>query len=316
MSNLFKKIMQFKICKKEINYSIFKPWKWKLPSFRKIILGLIIFIVFIAAVITIKDEVEYQFDLGMYSGNYMGEAVDDTSKGAEAVCNVAGIELHGNVVTYISPKDIDKDDNQVYDETASENVVAAIEAADKDETVKAIILEVDSYGGSAVAAEEIANALKSATKLTAVLVRTTAASAAYWASTGADVIFASDLSDIGSIGVTMSYVDNSKQNEESGLTYNSLSAGKYKDYGDPNKPLTADERKLIMRDITIINDNFIQAVAVNRNLDINKVRLLADGSSMPGEMALESGLIDRIGGMPEVKTYLKDKLGEDVVVCW
>ena len=61
---------------------------------------------------------------------------------------------------------------------------------------------------------------------------------------------------------------------------------------------------------------FISAVAENRNLDIEKVRAMADGSSMMGEMALENGLVDRIGGLYEVKEYIKDNIGEEVEVCW
>lgn len=318
MSNLLKKIMLFKICKKEINYNIFKPWKWKRPSFKKIIRGFAILIIFLGALIAVKDEIEYQFGLGIYSDSsgYSEEVPGDATQETKTTCNVTGIELHGNVVTYISPENIDKDGNQVSDETASENVVLAIEAADKDETIKAIVLEVDSYGGSAVAAEEIAEALERTTKPTVALVRSAAVSAAYWSSTGANIIFASNLSDIGSIGVTMSYLDESKQNIKDGLTYNSLSTGKFKDYGDPDKSLTTEERELLMRDLNIMNDNFVKDVASNRNLDINKVRALADGSSMPGQMALENGLIDRIGGMAEVKEYLKEKIGEDVDVCW
>ncbi|MDP2944152.1 MAG: S49 family peptidase [bacterium] len=320
MSNLLKRIMLFKICKYEINYSIFKPWKWKLKwsFFKKIIKGLVILIIFLGAFITVKDEVAWQFGLGIYSDSFdnSGEASTDTTQAEETTCNVVGIELHGEVVAYISPESEDGDGNPLNDETASENVVLAIEDADKDETVKAIILEVDSYGGSPVAAEEIGRAMKRATKPTVALVRTAAISAAYLASTGANVIFASVLSDIGGIGVTMSYLDSSKQNIKDGLTYNSLSSGKFKDYGDPDKPLTSEERELLMRDINIMNENFIKAVAANRNLDVDKVRLLADGSSLPGQMALENGLIDRIGGMVEVKEYLKKKIGKEAEVCW
>ncbi len=314
MSSLFQRILQFKICKKEINYSKLNPknWKWKRPSFKKIIRGLAFLIIFLGALITVKDEIEWQFGLGMYSdsSDYMEEDL------MEATCNVAGIELHGNVVTYISPEDTDKDGNQAYDETASENVVVAIEAADNDETVKAIILEVDSYGGSAVAAEEISQALKKVNKPTVAFVRSAAVSAAYWAASGADTIFASDLSDIGSIGVTMSYLDNTKKNLKDGLTYNSLGTGKFKDYGNPDKPLTEDEKRLIMRDLEIIHNIFIKAVSENRDLPVDKVKLLADGSSMPGQMALENKLIDRIGGIYDVNNYLKEKLGEEVDVCW
>jgi len=314
--------MSFKICKKEINYSKLNPKNWWRPSLKKIIRNIAILIIFLGALIVVKDEYYYQFGDSNYL-NGMGYSERDTSEKiwsektlSEKTCNTMGIELHGDVVTYISPKSTDKDGNPLNDETASEDVASTIEAAEKDGTIKAIILEVDSYGGSAVGAEEIANALKRATKPTVAFVRSAATSAAYWSSTGANIIFASNLSDIGSIGVTMSYLDASEQNIKDGLTYNSLSTGKFKDYGDPEKPLTPGERELMMRDLNIMHENFIKAVAKNRNLDINKVRALADGSSMPGQMALENGLIDRIGGMAEVKEYLRDKIGEDVEVCW
>ena len=148
------------------------------------------------------------------------------------------------------------------------------------------------------------------------MVRSAANSAAYWSAVGGDIIFASPSSDIGSIGVTMSYLDNSAKNNEDGLTYNSLSTGKFKDYTNPNKELTEEERALLMRDINIVNENFIKTVAKDRNLDINKVRALADGSSMPAQMALDNGLIDRIGGIYEVEEYLKEKIGAEVNACW
>lgn len=114
----------------------------------------------------------------------------------------------------------------------------------------------------------------------------------------------------------MYYLDKTKKNEKEGLTYNSLSTGKFKDYGDPNKPMTTEEKELIMRDLEIMHNLFIKAVSENRNLPIDKVRALADGSSMPGEMALENGLIDKIGGIYDVEDYLKEKLGENIEVCW
>lgn len=269
------------------------------------------------ALIIVVDQVSYSFSLGYYadyySDDYEEESLEDEA-GKE--CNVLGIELYGDLVTYISADRIDEAGNSLYDETASQNIVLAIEDMERDDRVKAIILEIDSYGGLPVAAEEVELALKRSTKPTVALVRNGAVSAAYWSATGADIIFASALSDIGSIGVTYSYVDSSKKDEQEGYTYNSLSTGEFKDYGDPSKPLTEAERELIMRDLNIINDNFIKTVAANRNIDIDQVRKLADGSSMPGELALEYGLIDRIGGMAEVREYLKEKINEEVDVCW
>ena len=71
-----------------------------------------------------------------------------------------------------------------------------------------------------------------------------------------------------------------------------------------------------MRDINILHQNFIKTVAANRNLGIEKVEGIADGSSMLGEMALENGLIDQIGGLPEATEYLKSQINEEAEICW
>lgn len=326
-----KQILAYPIFSFKINYSKLNPknYNWEKIKFALKMLIIIATAVFMV-LLTIDliktdffaDDENEQFasDISDNIISYLDEnyftpddAPDDASTDA---CNVMGIELHGDLITYIAPESIDENGNIVNDERASEDIVIAINEAEADESVKAIILEIDSYGGYPVAAEEIAQAIKKAKKPTIALVRGAATSAAYWAATGANIIFASALSDIGGIGVTFSYVDNYKRNMKDGLTYNSLSAGKFKDYGDPDKPLTNEEREMIMRDLNIVHENFIQAVAANRNLDIGEVRALANGSSMPGQMALENGLIDRIGGMDEVKDYLKEKIGEDTEVCW
>jgi protease-4 len=304
----------FKICKAEINYGKLNPRNWKKPPFKKIIKGLAFLIIFLGAFIIVKDEISYQFDLGYYSEDYADmDYLDDES---DDICNVQGIELRGDLVTYIPDSSIAEDGSRLYDETASDYILAMIEEAESDEEIKAIILEIDSYGGSAVAAEEVAKALKQSKKPTIVFVRSAATSAAYWAASGADIIFASALSDIGSIGVTMSYLDNTQKNNKEGLTFNSLSTGKFKDYGSPDKPLTEEEKRLIMRDLEITHNIFIKAVSENRNLPIDKVKLLADGSSMLGEMALENGLIDRLGGYYDAQAYLSESIGEKAQICW
>lgn len=316
MPNLLKRICQFKICKAEINYKKLNPknWNWKRPSFKKIIKGLAFLIILLAALIILRDEYDYQF--GTYSYDLDGSISEDGVSEEEENCNVLGIELRGDVVTYITPDGVDEEGKIIVDQTSSEEIISLVDQANTNENIKAIILEVDSYGGSPVAAEEINSALLKAKKPTVAFVRSAATSAAYWAASGADIIFASPLSDIGSIGVTMSYLDNTKKNDKDGLTYNSLSTGKYKDYGNPDKVLTEEEKKLIIRDLNITHGIFIKTVSKNRNLSIEKVKLLADGSSMPGQMALENGLIDRIGDIYDVEIYLKDKLGEDIEACW
>ncbi|MDD2325324.1 MAG: S49 family peptidase [Alphaproteobacteria bacterium] len=216
--------------------------------------------------------------------------------GSLGSCNIADIKLEGTLYTYLTEEDSDA--------VSSADIVKAIEEADHNADIKAIILEIDSGGGSPVAGEEIANALKRAQKPTVAVIRQAGASAAYWSATGVDRIFASSLSDVGGIGVTMSYLDNAGKNAKDGLNYNSLSSGIYKDAGNPDKPITPEEKVLFERDLKITHERFLSQVAENRHLDIEKVRVLADGSTMMGDMALEKGLIDQIGGVVEARDYL------------
>ncbi|MCG2689894.1 S49 family peptidase [Candidatus Parcubacteria bacterium] len=279
--------------------------KNKKQVFFAILKVVVVIVVVLASVIIIKDEIVWQFS--------SESSIDDTNNDS---CNVAGILLSGSLVTYISSADYDLDGNLLVDQTASEDVVFYINEAEKNDKIKAIILEIDSYGGWPVAAEEVGNALKSAQKPTIALIRGAGVSAGYWVATGTDIIFASKNSDIGGIGVTMSYLDNVKQNQKEGFTYNQLSSGKFKDAGDPDRALSAEETKLFMRDINILHQNFIKTVVKNRGLNLEKVEVLADGSSMLGEMALRNGLIDEIGGEAEVIEYLESQIGEQVEICW
>jgi protease-4 len=90
-----------------------------------------------------------------------------------------GIVFHGDLYTYASPADFDEKGNVTSDITSSEWVLKSLEDAEENENIKAIILEVDSYGGQPVAGEEIANALKLAKKPTVGFIRQAGVSAAY-----------------------------------------------------------------------------------------------------------------------------------------
>lgn len=246
-------------------------------------------------------------------GLYEEEADTDAQN-----CNVFGIKLRGDLLPYFitSTKDAETADDMPTDHSSADFIVFSIEDMDKDENAKAIIIDIDSFGGTPSAGEQVANALKRAKKPTVAVIRDAGISASYYAATGADIIFASKYSDIGSIGVTVSYLDNVEKNQKEGLNYNPLFTGEFKETFNPDKTLTTKERNLIERDLNIIHENFIKAVAENRNLDVEKVRKLADGSIMLGEMALEHGLIDKIGGMYEATQYLAELIREDVELCW
>ncbi len=220
--------------------------------------------------------------------------------------DIATIEIRGEIVPYfLYDSDGNKpDDSKGYDAVSSEEVVACIDNIQNDDDMRGVIVEIDSGGGSPFASEEIMKAIKRLNKPTVAVIRERATSGGYLIASATDKIFASDFSDIGGIGVTMSYLDYSQQNEEKGITYQQISSGKFKDTGDPDKSLNEEEWELLMRDTEIMHAMITANVAVNRDLEIEKVIKLADGSSMLGEMAQENGLIDEIGDWNSARSWL------------
>lgn len=236
-------------------------------------------------------------------------------------CNVAKVNLHGSLYTYklrdpYASEATSTSNESTTDEASSEEIVNLIEKAKSDQSIKALVLDVDSPGGSPVAGEEIANALKRLGKPSAALIRDSGNSAAYWASTGADHIVASANSSVGSIGVTASYLDVSKQNESEGVSFEQISIGKFKDAGNPNLPLSKEAKDLFLKHAEEIYNNFVTTVATNRSLPIETVKAVADGSDMTGSRAKDVGLIDEIGDRATVLKYLTTKVGDNITVCW
>jgi protease-4 len=229
-------------------------------------------------------------------------------------CNVAYIPLHGYVATYI-PASEATSTGGTYDQTSSEDVTRAIRQAATDPSIKAIVMEVDSGGGSPVGGQEIELALKQVQKPTVALIRSEGDSAAYMAATGADTIFASVFSDVGDIGITESYVDNAQQDIANGLTFNQLSVGKYKDMFDVDKSLTADEQALALKELQVYYQDFVQIVANNRHLSISNATALANGATMTGAEGLQNKLIDKIGNVDDVRSYLSGQLKQSAIIC-
>lgn len=244
-----------------------------------------------------------------------GDVISDSDDYSDGDCTVKAIELHGELLTYIPPHS-ENDTYFNYDVISSDLITNLIREANDDEDIKAIMIEVDSGGGSGVAGEEISNAIKNSEKPVVAFIREIGASASYWAVSGADKIFASKNSSVGSIGVTSSFLSAVEKDRKEGYVFEQLSVGKFKDTGNYEKPMTDEERDLIMRDINIMFDNFVETISKNRNMSIEEVKAFADGSTVMGERAKSLGMIDEIGGMIEVEKYLEGVLGEEPTVCW
>jgi protease-4 len=220
-------------------------------------------------------------------------------------CNVSVRTLYGTLLTY----------GYEGDSTDSGALVRALEDDEADETIAAIVLDIDSLGGLPVAGEEVANQLLRMTKPTVAVIRSAGTSAAYWAATGADHIIASPSSDIGSIGVIVEFPDESEKNKKEGIVVNEFTSGVFKNLGTPNRPVTPEEKKLLDRDIAAILDEFMSAVATARHLTREEVQKIADGSTMLGRQAKEAGLVDAIGSFAEARGYLAGVIDEEPILC-
>lgn len=107
-------------------------------------------------------------------------------------------------------------------------------------------------------------------------------------------------------------------NQQDGYTFNDLTTGKFKNIMNQNKPLTEEEKALVMKDLFKTHDLFVKTVAENRKLEINKVKGLANGWAYNGTDSLNYGLIDELGGLEEVSEYLKNNVlnGSEINICW
>jgi len=193
-------------------------------------------------------------------------------------------------------------------ETSSEDTVKLIEKASKNPSIKGILFNINSPGGSAVASKEIADAIKKANRTTVAVIREVGASGAYWIASATDQIIANEMSITGSIGVISSYLEFSGLLEKYNITYQRLISGEFKDIGSPYKELTTAERKILQEKIDKIHSYFINAVAENRNTSFEEMKSISTGEFYLGSEALELNLIDQLGDIETAKEYLKQEL--------
>lgn len=199
-------------------------------------------------------------------------------------------------------------------DVSSSDIVPLINEANDNPDIKAILIEINSPGGSPVGSYEIADAIKKSNKTTVALIREVGASGAYWIASATDHIIANPLSITGSIGVYGSYLEFGGLLNKYNVSYERLVAGKYKDYGSPFRKLNNDERNKIQSEIDQVYDYFVKEVSINRNISLNRTRAIATGEIFLGEDALGLGLIDELGSFDEAESYLKQELNTTEII--
>lgn len=198
----------------------------------------------------------------------------------------------------------------------SESLSKLIRKLREDEKVKAIVMRVNSPGGSALASEVIRREVELARqeKPFVVSMGNVAASGGYWISTHSDFIFADPATITGSIGV-FGVIPNFKKlfNNKLGITFDKVMTNRNADLMDVMEPINPYQLEVINKEVTRIYDEFITLVANTRGLRKSYVDSIAQGRVWTGQDALSIGLVDSIGGLQAAIVYAAQKanLGDD-----
>ncbi len=236
---------------------------------------------------------------------------DVETKISDGKCNIAVLPIEGTILPFHGLAGFDL-------VVTPESIESYMDLVEEDKNIKGVLIEINSPGGTPVASQRIAERFRDSSLPIVGLIGDVGASGGYMVAAASDYLIASTMSDVGSIGVNMSYVEESEKNKEEGLTYVQLTTGKFKDVGSPNRPITEEERELLMADLQIVHNEFVEIVAEYRNMEKSEVEVLADGSSMPGARALEAKLIDGLGNRGDAKVVLAgilEKPIDEVIFC-
>ncbi len=181
----------------------------------------------------------------------------------------------------------------------------------EDNSVKAVVLRVNSPGGSASAAEAIQREIRLLKKRKPVIVSMGgyAASGGYWISAYGNRIFAEPTTITGSIGVFGMFFDVQKLAESLGFTFDTVKTGRFADAMTITRPKTPDELAVIQRMIDWIYDQFVDKVAAGRGLSRADVEQIAQGRVWSGTEAVKLKLVDQIGGLNDAIRYAGERAG-------
>lgn len=171
----------------------------------------------------------------------------------------------------------------------------------KKDSVKAVVLRIDSPGGVVGPSQEIYQEVKrlAAKKQVVVSMGSLAASGGYYIAAPATVIYANPGTITASIGVLIKFSNIEGLLDKIGIKSSTIKTGTYKDAGAPDRPLSPEDRAMFQAVIDSTHEQFVRAVAEGRKLPIDEVRRIADGRVLSGEQAKEVKLVDRLGNLQD-----------------
>ena len=198
----------------------------------------------------------------------------------------------------------------------SESVIKAIREAAKNDKVAAIVLRIDSPGGSALASDLIWREAERTTKPVVASLSDTAASGGYYVAVAADKIVAAPGTLTGSIGVVGGKIAIGKAMEKYGVHTDVVAKGRNAGWLSMQTPFTDHEREVFLATMKDVYRLFTSKVAAGRKLDMEKLATLAEGRVFTGRMAKDLGLVDRLGTLEDAVDEAKKLagIGEDEAV--
>ncbi len=180
---------------------------------------------------------------------------------------------------------------------SSQEIVEQLDEFEKEKTIKAIILRIDSPGGGVAPAQEIYTAVKELRKKKKIVASlgSIAASGGYMIACAADKIVANPGTITGSISAIMYFANAEDLLKKIGLKSSVIKSGKYKDIGSPTREMTEDEKKILQDLVNDIYDQFIDVISESRKISPEEIKKIADGRVFSGRQAQKLNLVDFLG---------------------
>src|SRR5439155_231782 len=185
------------------------------------------------------------------------------------------------------------------------DTVEALDRLRQHDATVGVVLRVDSPGGAVAPSQEMYDAVwrLRARKPVVASLGNVAASGGYYVASAADVVVADPGTLTGSIGAIMEVHNVASLAEKLGVSETVVKSGRFKDVGQPLRPMTEEERVLLQRMVDDVLGQFVDAVARGRGMEAGRVRALADGRLYSGAQAREVGLVDELGGRIEIRGF-------------
>jgi protease-4 len=181
----------------------------------------------------------------------------------------------------------------------SEETIKNLKSLAERDSVKAIVIRVDSPGGGVAPSQEIYEEIKRIREKKKVLISmgSIAASGGYYISCAADKIVANDGTLTGSIGVIMEIPNIEELMNKIGIKTEVIKSGRHKDIASTFRSLSEEEKEILQKVLDDVHEQFISAVREGRDIPESRLQELTDGRIFTGQMAKEAGLVDELGGL-------------------